>query len=101
MDAIKNFLNLMSIKQMESQILAMRPFLTPNLKAKIKKDKFLLFSYEKHFPRFRSYNLGDFIQTIATKNALLSLNPKATFEYFDRDSLISYYSAGGGKKIAL
>ena len=56
MDAIKNFLNLMSIKQMESQILAMRPFLTPNLKAKIKKDKFLLFSYEKHFPRFRSYN---------------------------------------------
>lgn len=101
MDAIKNFLNLMSIKQMESQILAMRPFLMPNFKAKIKKDKFLLFSYEKHFPRFRGYNLGDFIQTIATKNALLSLNPKATFEYFDRDSLISYYSAGGGKKIAL
>lgn len=101
MDAIKNFLNLMSIKQMESQILAMRPFLTPNLKAKIKKDKFLLFSYEKHFPRFRSYNLGDFIQTIATKNALLSLNPKATFEYFDRDSLISYYSAGGGKNSSL
>ena len=95
-EAIKYFLNQMSINQMEAQILAMKPFVTPNSQTKIKKDKFLLFSYEMHFPKFRGYNLGDFIQTIATKNALLSLNPKATFEFHDRDSLSGYCAGGGG-----
>lgn len=85
------------VKSMENEIFALRNFVLPHANFPIHKNHFLLFSYNKHVPKYSHHNLGDFIQTIATKNALLSLNSKATFEFFDRDSLISYYPAGGGQ----
>lgn len=89
------------IKSMENEIFALRNFVLPHANLPIQKNHFLLFSYNKHIPKYSHHNLGDFIQTLATKNALLSLNPKATFEFFDRDSLISYYPAGGGANNSL
>ena len=85
------------VKSMENEIFALRNFVLPHANFPIHKNHFLLFSYNKHVPKYSHHNLGDFIQTIATKNALLSLNSKATFEFFDRDSLISYSPAGGGQ----
>lgn len=103
---VNNSLNLKlaeieAVKSMENEIFALRNFVLPHANLPIHKNHFLLFSYNKHIPKYSHHNLGDFIQTLATKNALLSLNPKATFEFFDRDSLISYYPAGGGGQIAL
>lgn len=100
---VNNSLNLKlaeieAVKSMENEIFALRNFVLPHANLPIHKNHFLLFSYNKHIPKYSHHNLGDFIQTLATKNALLSLNPKATFEFFDRDSLISYYPAGGGGK---
>lgn len=83
-------------KSIENEMLSLRNLVIPNGNQSIAKNHFLLLSYNKHIPKYSHHNLGDFIQTLATKNALLSLNPKATFEFFDRDSLISYYPAGGG-----
>ncbi|WP_051604653.1 hypothetical protein [Helicobacter rodentium] len=99
---VNNSLNLKlaeieAVKSMENEIFALRNFVLPHANLPIHKNHFLLFSYNKHIPKYSHHNLGDFIQTLATKNALLSLNPKATFEFFDRDSLISYYPAGGGQ----
>lgn len=83
---------------MENLMLCLNGYIKPNMKQHISiRNNFLLFHYRKNL-LFTSENLGDYFQTLATKNALLSLNPKATFEYFDRDSLISYYPAGGGGK---
>ena len=84
-------------KSMENEIFALRDSILPYANLSIRPNHFVLLSYNKHIPKYSHHNLGDFIQTLATKNALLSLNPKATFEFFDRDSLISYYPAGGGK----
>lgn len=99
---VNNSLNLKLAEiEMENEIFALRNFVLPHANFPIHKNHFLLFSYNKHVPKYSHHNLGDFIQTIATKNALLSLNSKATFEFFDRDSLISYYPAGGGGQIAL
>lgn len=85
-------------KSMENEILALRDSVLPCANLPIRSNHFVLLSYNKHIPKYSHHNLGDFIQTLATKNALLSLNPKTTFEFFDRDSLISYYPAGGGGK---
>lgn len=99
---VNNSLNLKLAEiEMENEIFALRNFVLPHANFPIHKNHFLLFSYNKHVPKYSHHNLGDFIQTIATKNALLSLNSKATFEFFDRDSLISYYPAGGGANSSL
>ncbi|WP_297600144.1 MULTISPECIES: hypothetical protein [Helicobacter] len=83
-------------KSMENEIFALRNSVLPYANLPIRPSHFFLLSYNKHIPKYSHHNLGDFIQTIATKNALLFLNPKTTFEFFDRDSLISYYPVRGG-----
>lgn len=57
----------------------------------IDKNNFLLFSYESHLPKFNFANLGDYIQTIATKNALQSIFSNINFLFHNRDTLTSYY----------
>ena len=62
-------------------------------------NHFVIFNYPYHFVGGYG-NLGDEIQSIATKNALDSIYPNATYEYFGRDYL-AYYNAtalqnGGG-----
>lgn len=59
-------------------------------------DTFILFDYSYHIHR-NYHNLGDFIQTLATKEALQKClkTELSNIEFFDRDSL-SFYSHGGG-----
>lgn len=64
---------------------------------KIAKNKFLLFEYSNHSLIYDSYNLGDYVQTIATKHALESIFADADFEYFDRDNLGFYRNLKGEK----
>ena len=57
------------------------------------KNNFLLFDYSYHTLEMSNwYNLGDYVQSIATKNALDSLFENLNYEYFDRDSLSFYKS---------
>ncbi|WP_334084891.1 hypothetical protein [Helicobacter typhlonius] len=53
--------------------LALRNFIILNANAKVATNHFLLFSYTIHCVMSGYTNLGDFIQTIATKNALVRL----------------------------
>lgn len=68
----------------------------------IAKNHFLLLDYNKHIPRHEHFNLGDYVQTIATHYALSNLFPNATYKYHDRDCLTIFAtskattSAGGG-----
>lgn len=57
----------------------------------IDKNNFLLFSYESHLLKLNYINLGDYIQTIATKNALQNIFSNINFLFHDRDTLTSYY----------
>lgn len=91
----KNILKSMQETDYDNSILSLRDFITPphsfdqiNL---IDKNNFLLFSYESHLPKFNWTNLGDYIQTIATKNALQSIFSNINFLFHNRDTLISYY----------
>lgn len=64
------------------------------------KNHFVLFDYPYHHISSAS-NLGDHIQSIATKNALDSIYKGANYEYFGRDYLAYYNGAlsqniGGG-----
>lgn len=62
-------------------------------------NHFVIFGYPYH--NFGACgNLGDEIQSIATKNALDSTYPNATYEYFNRDDFAYYKSThkmGGGR----
>lgn len=52
---------------------------------------FLLFVYDYFCITFKwGVNLGDYVQTIATRNAIQAISPKARFSYFDRDNLSNY-----------
>lgn len=67
---------------------------------RINKNKFLLFDYSTHTLNGNFYNLGDYMQTIATHKALERIfGEQLLFEYFDRDSL-SYYNSKDNEKIA-
>lgn len=56
------------------------------------KNHFVLFDYPYHHISSAS-NLGDHIQSIATKNALDSIYKGANYEYFGRDYLAYYNGA--------
>lgn len=62
-------------------------------------NHFIIFDYPYHHICGAS-NLGDHIQSIATKNALDSIYKSANYEYFGRDYLAYYNGAlsqnGGG-----
>lgn len=65
------------------------------------KNHFVLFSYPYHHI-FSFSNLGDHIQSIATKNALDSIYKGANYEYFGRDYLAYYngsQNTGGGNRV--
>lgn len=62
-----------------------------NYLANFGKNHFVLFNYPYHFLHACG-NLGDEIQSIATKNAIDSIVPNASYEYFCRDTL-AYYNA--------
>ena len=51
---------------------------------------FLLFNYAYHNVKIGHHNLGDYIQTIATQDALSSIFDIKSFEFWDRDSLSFY-----------
>ena len=54
------------------------------------KNKFLLFRYDYlHLSNKYGVNLGDYIQTIATKRVIEKIN-NANFIYWDRDNLLNY-----------
>ncbi|MBX7491452.1 polysaccharide pyruvyl transferase family protein [Helicobacter turcicus] len=78
----------------ENQMLSLRNFVIPNDNKPIK-NHFLLFNYESHIFRVNQTNLGDYVQTLAVKNALTTLFPNATFQTHDRDSLTSFCAGGG------
>lgn len=63
----------------------------------INKNKFLLFDYSTHSLLYDAYNLGDYMQTIATKTALNQIFDKLQFDYFDRDTLSFYQSLNDAK----
>ncbi|WP_334087436.1 hypothetical protein [Helicobacter typhlonius] len=73
------------------KILVFRDLIIPNDNASIAKNHFLLFTYTRHKVEVKHSNLGDFIQSIATKSAISTLFPQANFTYFDRDSLTSFH----------
>ena len=80
----KNILKSMQETDYDSSILSLRDFITPPLHSfdpinLIDKNNFLLFSYESHLPKFNFANLGDYIQTIATKNALQNIFSNINF----------------------
>lgn len=56
------------------------------------KNHFVLFDYPYHHISSAS-NLGDHIQSIATKNAIDSIYKGANYEYFGRDYLAYYNGA--------
>lgn len=65
------------------------------------KNHFVLFDYPYHHIGNGASNLGDHIQSIATKNAIDSIYKGANYEYFGRDYLTYYNGAlsqnmGGG-----
>lgn len=65
-------------------------------------NHFVLFNYPYHNV-FACGNLGDEIQSIATKNALDSIYKSAKYEYFGRDYLayyggIAHKNMGGGNR---
>lgn len=74
--------------------------LNTNEEASISKNKFLLFDYSYHRILGYHHNLGDYMQTIATRMALEHIfpNQNLSFEYFDRDSL-SYYKSKDNARI--
>ncbi|MDD6055231.1 MAG: polysaccharide pyruvyl transferase family protein [Helicobacteraceae bacterium] len=49
----------------------------------------MIFHYGGHIARFSGVNIGDYIQSIATKNALSSISNNS-YSYFDRDSINFY-----------
>ncbi len=51
---------------------------------------FLGFQGENHF----GVNLGDYVQTLATKNVIKTISPDTDFVFWDRDNLLHYH----GKK---
>ena len=61
------------------------------------KNHFVLFDYPYHHILAAS-NLGDYIQSIATKNAVDSIYKDAHYEYFGRDYL-AYYNGAFSNKI--
>ena len=85
-------------QSIENEMLSLRNLVIPSGNKSIAKNHFLLFNYDKHFPKFGHLNLGDYVQTLAVKNALSTLFPNATYQTHDRDSLSSF-CAGGGVKI--
>ncbi|MBD5165984.1 hypothetical protein [Helicobacter sp.] len=85
-------------KFIENEMLSLRNLVIPSGNKSIAKNHFLLFNYDKHFPKFSHLNLGDYIQTLAVKNALSTLFPSATYQFHDRDSLSSFCAGGGGGK---
>ncbi|MDR2818686.1 MAG: polysaccharide pyruvyl transferase family protein [Endomicrobium sp.] len=52
-------------------------------------NKFLLFKYN-YIKEVSCINIGDYIQTLATRSVLNLLYPSSKFKYFDRDSLELY-----------
>ncbi len=58
-------------------------------------NKFLLFKYNYYEtdPKY-GVNLGDYVQTIATRTALQTLFPTAKYRFFDRDNLSNYDGDG-------
>ncbi len=46
-------------------------------------------------------NLGDYVQTIATRNAVLHNYSDISYEYWDRDNLLNYVSNDGFSKICI
>ena len=59
-----------------------------NITPPMDNDTFLLFHYFFHLPTFHGFvNLGDYIQTLATRNVLSDLNSNCKFSYWDRDCL--------------
>ena len=68
--------------------------------------QFLFFSYPQAiFHALGSkniVNLGDYVQTIATQNAIVSsYSLNIQYEYWDRDNLINYISSDGYSKICI
>ncbi len=57
-------------------------------------SSFILFKYHHRHINITTFNLGDDIQTIATKNAIDKIFPNSKYEYFDRD-FMSFYNGGG------
>ena len=67
----------------------------------ITESRYLLFNYRYHNVGVGHHNLGDYVQTIATRNALeyVLKGQCGKFEFWDRDSL-SFYGASASKKRA-
>ena len=65
----------------------------PNEKGSSEEGNYLLFNYFLHNPLFDGFfNLGDYVQTLATRRALSQVLPVKGFSYWDRDSLSFYKS---------
>ena len=55
---------------------------------RINQSHFILFHYFYHNPLFNGcFNVGDYIQTIATKGILTNIEPNRQYLYWDRDCL--------------
>lgn len=64
-----------------------------NEKGFVEDGNYLLFNYFLHNPLFDGFfNLGDYVQTLATRRALAQVLPVKGFSYWDRDSLSFYKS---------
>ena len=88
-DALKRMLE---ISKIDSSLLHLEEKFKPT--QNFNPELFILFDYAHHIHR-NYHNLGDFVQSLAVKRILESLDYNH-FEFFDRDSLSFYPSSEGG-----
>ncbi len=91
-----NINNIRSTNEINSALLNIKDKIKGISNTKIEnKNKFLLFkyTYKPHlsWSYTKGVNLGDYVQTVATKNALDTIFKNNQYEYFDRDNLTNYY----------
>lgn len=68
----------------------------------IEDNSYLLLNYFLHNPLYDGFcNLGDYVQTIATKAALSQLCPNPKFSYWDRDSLSFFRTTSSSRIICV
>lgn len=66
---------------------------------------YVLFSYPQAVNRRRDdcaiINIGDYVQTLAVRNALSRVCPGHAFEYWDRDNLLNYFPGDEHSRICV
>ena len=92
-----DFANGLLVEQQSRFLTVMGPERFKSLKPN--KDNFIIFSYPQAVSHPTAdkicLNIGDYVQSIAVKNAISKVLKNVNFKYFDRDNLLNYYQENG------